>query len=164
MNAGPTDAARGTVIALREAGLTIACAESLTGGLLCATLVDVPGASDVVRGGVVAYAVDLKAALLGVDVAHLAAHGTVDPGTAAQMAHGVRERCGSDLGVATTGVAGPDESEGHPAGTVFVSIADAGSVDVRRLTLSGDRSAIRAGTVDAVLAIVTDRISAAGKY
>ena len=151
------------IATLRAEGLTIACAESLTGGLLCAALVDVPGASDVVRGGVVAYARDLKAALLGVPEEHLATYGTVDAGTAAQMAQGVRERCNSDLGVATTGVAGPDASEGRPAGTVFIAVADGVDVDVRQLALSGDRSAVRAGTVDSALTLVADRISASGK-
>lgn len=155
--------APGVISTLRTSGLTIACAESLTGGLLCGALIDVPGASDVVRGGVVAYAADLKTKLLGLDPAYLAAHGTVDGGTAAQMAEGVRERCGSDVGVATTGVAGPDPSEGHPAGTVFVAVADGAGVDVRRIALSGNRSVIRAGTVDAALALVADRISAPGK-
>lgn len=163
MNVGPTVTAHDVIAALLGAELTIASAESLTGGLLCAALVDVPGASEVVRGGVVAYAPDLKASLLGVDAGHLAAHGTVDAGTAAQMARGVRERCRADLGVATTGVAGPDPSEGHPAGTVFVAVADAIDIDVRRLTLAGDRSAIRAGTVGAALSLVADRIPAGGK-
>lgn len=163
MSVEPAAGAHEVVTALRAARLTIACAESLTGGQVCATLVDVPGASNVVRGGVVAYAADLKATLLGVDKAHLAVHGTVDAGTAALMARGVRRRCESDLGVATTGVAGPDESEGHPPGTVFIAVADADGVDVRRLALAGDRSAIRAGTVDAVLVLVAERVVASGK-
>src|SRR4051812_47619675 len=93
---------------LRSRGWTIAVAESLTGGLLCAALVDVVGASRSLRGGVVAYATELKGALLGVDDAVLAARGAVDPEVARQMAAGVRVRLGADVGLATTGVAGPD--------------------------------------------------------
>lgn len=163
MSVGHPGRSREIVDGLRAARLTIACAESLTGGWLCAALVDPPGASDVVRGGVVAYAADLKVTLLGVDESHLATYGTVDAETAAQMARGVRERCGSDIGVATTGEAGPDPSETHPVGTVYVAVADATDVDVQRFALSGDRSAIRAGTVEAALTLVEERISAAGK-
>ena len=154
---------REVIAALRTAGLTVATAESLTGGLVCATLIDVPGASEVVRGGIVAYAPDLKSSLLGVDPAHLAAHGTVDGGTAEQMAVGVRQRCGSDLGVATTGVAGPDPSGGRPAGTVFVAVASETQVVSRELALGGDRSAIRTSTVAGALTLVLERISFGGK-
>ena len=100
--------------ALGQAGLSLAVAESLTGGLLAATLVDVPGASAVFRGGVIAYATDVKATLLGVDPALLAERGPVDPQVAAQMATGVRVRLGADVGVSTTGVAGPDPQDGQP--------------------------------------------------
>jgi nicotinamide-nucleotide amidase len=98
-------------------------AESLTGGMLCSALIDVPGASAVVRGGVVSYATDLKHRLLGVDAGLLAANGPVDPDVATQMAHGVRERLGADWGVATTGVAGPDPQDGIAAGTVYIAVA-----------------------------------------
>ncbi len=108
---------------LRLRAESVALAESLTGGALCARLVDVAGASDVVRGAVVAYAADLKHTLLGVDRALLADRGTVDPDVAEAMATGVRERTGATYGVATTGVAGPGPSEGKPAGTVYVAVA-----------------------------------------
>ncbi|WP_432495537.1 CinA family protein [Kineococcus gypseus] len=152
---GPAGAAAAVVAALRAAGLSVATAESLTGGLVCATLVDVPGASAVVRGGVVAYATELKAALLGVDAARLARSGPVDAEVARQMARGARERLGADVGLATTGVAGPGPADGHPAGTVFVAVAaDAlpGGAAARRLELAGDRAAVRRGAVEAVLA------------
>ena len=100
-------------------GRTIAVAESLTGGLVAGALTGVAGASAVVRGGVVAYATDLKAVLLGVPEAVLAEHGPVHPEVAAAMADGVRRRLGADFGVATTGVAGPGPAEGKPAGTVL---------------------------------------------
>lgn len=149
------------VHALRDAGATVACAESLTGGLVTARLVEVPGASAVVRGGVVAYATPLKAVLLGVDEALLAEHGAVHPEVARQMAHGVRTRLGADWGTATTGVAGPDPQDGQPVGTVHVAVAGPHGDAVRRLDLPGDRAAIRAGSVDAVLALLAERLAAA---
>lgn len=136
-------------------GRTLAVAESLTGGMVAATLVEVPGASRVLRGGVVAYATELKHELLGVDADLLAAHGAVHPEVAAQMAQGVRARLGADVGLATTGVAGPDPQDGQPVGTVFVAVSD-GIPVVRALTLSGDRAAIRAASRDAVLALALD--------
>lgn len=133
-------------------GWTVACAESLTGGLVCARLVDVPGASRAVRGGVVAYQTELKAELLGVDRDLLAEHGAVHPRVAEQMAGGVAARLGATFGVATTGVAGPAPEDGHAPGTVFVGLAGPGGSDAQRLSLTGDRAGIRAATVDAALA------------
>lgn len=133
--------------ALRRRGLTIAVAESLTGGLLVAELVSVPGASAVVRGGVVAYATELKATLLGVDPALLATSGPIHPDVAKQMAQGVRRRLGADIGVATTGVAGPDEQDGHAPGEVWLGFAIGDEVSAVGLALGGDREAIRSDTV-----------------
>lgn len=147
------------VAALRERHLTIATAESLTGGLLCAALTDVPGASSVVRGGVVIYATDLKGSLLGVDADLLRARGAVDPDVAVQMAEGVRRLLAADIGVATTGVAGPDPQDGRPVGTVHLAVAGPGSTRVRSLLLEGDRAAIRGATVAAALELVS-RVSA----
>lgn len=146
------------VAALRAGGLTVATAESLTGGLVCATLVSVPGASDVVRGGVVAYAPEVKTALLGVDPQLIAEHGTVDPEVAERMATGARERLGATYGVATTGVAGPGPAEGKPAGTVHVAIAGPDGVESTALLLAGDRDAIRRQTVDALLSWLVARL------
>lgn len=142
------------VAALRAAGASVATAESLTGGLVCATLVSVPGASDVVRGGVVAYAPDLKSTLLGVDPALIVERGTVDADVAAAMAHGARDRLDATYGLATTGVAGPDPSEGKAAGTVHIAVAGPGGVETALLALSGDREAIREGTVAALLSLL----------
>jgi nicotinamide-nucleotide amidase len=142
------------VEALRAAGATVATAESLTGGLVCATLVSVPGASAVVRGGVVAYAPELKTTLLGVDAGLIAERGTVDAGVAAAMATGTRDRAGATYGLSTTGVAGPDPSEGKPAGTVHIGLAGPDGVVTRLLDLSGDRDAIRTQTVAAVLSLL----------
>ena len=140
------------VTLLRRRGWTVAVAESLTGGDVCSALVSVPGASAVLRGGVVAYATDLKAALLGVDPALLAQAGAVDPGVAAQMAQGVRDRLGADVGLATTGVAGPDGQDGHPPGEVHVAVATPVEVQVRSLQVAGDRPAVRLAACTAVLA------------
>ncbi len=150
----PGSAAAGLVDALRRDGLTLAVAESLTGGAVASTVVDVPGASRVLRGGVVAYATDLKSTLLGVDPTLLARSGPVDPDVAAQMADGVRVRLGADLGAATTGVAGPQPQDGHPPGEVHVAVAWDGGVRVRSVHRAGDRSAIRAGALTTVLELV----------
>jgi nicotinamide-nucleotide amidase len=148
--------AEALLAALSARGLTIAVAESLTGGLLSDALVRVPGASAVFRGGIICYATDLKATLLGVDVALLAEHGAVHPDVARQMAEGVRRVCGADVGLATTGVAGPDPQDGHVPGEVFVAVAtDAGTVVVP-LVLPGDRAEIRAAAVEAVLDLAAD--------
>lgn len=148
---------------LRAGAQTVATAESLTGGLLCAALVDVPGASDAVVGGVVAYAPRLKAELLDVDPRHLAAHGTVDAGTAEQMADGVRRATGASWGVSTTGVAGPDPSEGKPVGTVHVGLAgpDGGAASTL-LHLHGERREIRDLTVAAALSLLVARLREEG--
>lgn len=137
--------------ALAARSLTVAVAESLTGGLVLSTLVEVPGASRALRGGIVAYATELKASLLDVDLALLDAHGAVDPLVARQMAVGVARRLGADLGLATTGVAGPDPQGGHPPGTAFVAGALASEVRSLELSIAGGRSEVRAGVVDAVL-------------
>lgn len=105
-------------------GLTIATAESLTAGLCAATIAEVPGASAVLRGGVIVYATELKHDLAGVSEETLRAHGPVAAETAAELAEGAARRCGADVGVALTGVAGPDPQDGHPVGEVFIGIYD----------------------------------------
>jgi len=142
------------VARLAALGQTVACAESLTGGLVTARLIDTPGASTVVRGGVVAYASDLKVSLLGVDQSVLERHGAVDADVAGQMATGVCRVLGSHWGLATTGVAGPDPADGVPVGTVFVAVAGLRGLSVRRLSLGGDRGAIRRHAADAVIALL----------
>lgn len=153
-------AAGEVVAALSARGLTLATAESLTGGLLAAAVTAVPGASAVFRGGVVAYATDLKHGLLGVDGDLLARVGAVDAEVAAQMASGARERLGSDLAVSTTGVAGPDPQDGHPPGLVWVGLADAaGAVAVQASQPAGDRASVRAGTVLRALTVLLDHLA-----
>ena len=143
------------VARLAERGWTLAVAESLTGGAVASAIVAVPGASAVLRGAVVAYATDVKARLLGVDAALLAERGAVDPEVAAQMAGGARRALGAaapaDLGLATTGVAGPEPQDGVAVGTVFVAADRRGRVTVERLGLAGDRAAIRESSVLEVL-------------
>ena len=104
-------------------GQTLAVAESLTGGLLAAALTDIPGSSAAFRGGVVSYATDLKAALLGVPSDLLDRHGAVHPAVAAAMAQGACRRLAATVGAATTGVAGPDPADGQPVGTVFIAVS-----------------------------------------
>jgi nicotinamide-nucleotide amidase len=148
--------------ALGARGWSVAVAESLTGGQVIACLIDVPGASRVVRGGVVAYATDLKATLLGVDAALLAARGPVDPEVAMAMAEGVRRRLGADVGLATTGVAGPDPQDGHVPGTVHVAVAAPTTTRVRSMLLAGGRGEVRAGARAAVLALALEIVGAHG--
>ncbi|MGH3473671.1 MAG: CinA family protein [Aeromicrobium sp.] len=156
MNAGVS--ALDVIDALRGTGQTVATAESLTGGLLCATLVDVPGASDVLRGGVVAYLAATKSEVLGVDPALVERVGTVHADVAAAMAEGAIRVMGSTWGVATTGVAGPEPSEGKPVGTVHVAVAGPGGVETRDLSLHGDRRLVREQAVDAALSLLIGRL------
>lgn len=138
---------------LGRRGWTLAVAESLTGGAVADRIVSVPGASAVFRGGVVAYATELKSRLLGVDPDLLARRSPVDPEVARQLAAGVRGVCGVDVGIGTTGVAGPDPQGGHPVGEVHVAVATPAGTAVRTLALSGGRAEIRAAAVDGALAL-----------
>lgn len=137
-------------------GLTLAVAESLTGGLLTAELVDPAGASKVINGGVVAYDTEIKASVLRVDRALLDEHGPVHPEVARQLADNVRTVLAvggraADVGIATTGVAGPEAQGEASVGTVFLGLADANGSHARELHLTGSRSEIRAATVDAAI-------------
>jgi nicotinamide-nucleotide amidase len=136
---------------LRRRGQTLAVAESLTGGMLAARLVDVPGASAAFRGGVVAYATDLKHRLLGVDPDLLDRCGPVDADVAGALADGVRDRLGADWGAATTGVAGPEPQGGRVPGTVYVAVSGPPGRWVVHRDLPGSRSEVRAATVTEVL-------------
>ncbi|WP_328874178.1 CinA family protein [Streptomyces sp. NBC_00287] len=148
-------------------GETLAVAESLTGGLVAAEITAAPGASKAFRGSVTAYATELKHRMLGVDTSLLERRGAVDPQVAAQMAAGVRKALGADWGIATTGVAGPEEQDGQPVGTVFVAVdgpwaADsgpAGGGKVASLRLNGDRAEIRMESVRSVLALLLQQLA-----
>lgn len=134
---------------------TLACAESLTAGLICSTLAEIPGVSGNFRGGIVCYATDVKAELLGVDRELLRCHGPVHAQVAAQMARGVARALHADAAIATTGVAGPGPADGKAAGTVYVAACLGPQLLVRELALSGDRQAVREGAAQAGFDLVS---------
>ena len=139
----------------RARRLTLATAESCTGGMVAARLTAVPGASEVFRGSVVAYADEVKEAALGVPAAVLTAHGAVSAEAAAAMAHGVRERLGVDVGVAVTGIAGPGGgSDEKPVGLVFAHAVGPDGEKAVRTELPGDREMIRGRATAASLHLV----------
>lgn len=140
---------------LARRGETLAVAESITGGLLAASIVDSAGASRVFRGGLIVYATDLKATLAGVPSHLLDERGPVDATVAALLANGARQRCAADWGIGTTGVAGPDPQNGIAPGTAYVAVAGPDRADVVQLDLAGDRAAIRAATVAAALDLLS---------
>ncbi|WP_367045325.1 CinA family protein [Streptomyces sp. Je 1-332] len=163
---------------LQARGETLAVAESLTGGLVAAEVTAVPGASQVFRGSVTAYATELKHEVLGVDGTLLAERGAVDAEVALQMAAGVRKVMGADWGIATTGVAGPEPQDGQPVGTVFVAVVGPDSLatgpgaafgeegsalrsegKVAALRLNGERSDIRMESARSVLTLLVERLS-----
>ena len=139
--------ARGLVADLTVRRQTVATAESLTAGLLAATIAGVPGASVVLRGGLITYTEATKTALAGVPRQVLAELGPVAAPTARALAVGAKERCRATWGVGVTGVAGPDPHGGHPVGTVFVGLTGPVDTEVMELTLSGTRWDIRMGAV-----------------
>lgn len=147
---------------LTERRQTVAVAESLTGGLLAASLVEVPGASVVFRGAIVAYATDLKSALLDVPAALLERYGAVHADVASAMAEGVRRRLDATFGVATTGVAGPDPADGQPVGTVHIAASGQLSAVQRTLCLAGGRRSIRDQAVLQSLFLIRAMLEAAG--
>jgi PncC family amidohydrolase len=139
-------------------GLTVAAAESCTGGLVAAAITDIAGSSGYFRGGVVAYADEAKAALLAVSPEVLAAHGAVSAQVARAMAMGARHRLGTALAVSVTGVAGPGGgSDEKPVGLTYVAVADAAGVDVRRYHWPGDRAANRRDSAKAALELLIER-------
>ncbi|EYT51650.1 damage-inducible protein CinA [Leucobacter sp. UCD-THU] len=165
--------ARAVVEIAAARGLRIAVAESLTGGLLADALVSVPGSSRVFSGGVVAYDTALKHSVLGVDDELLREKGPVDGEVARQMARGVRELCAvpradgaepesADIGLATTGVAGPepDPQTGQPVGTVWVGLCLGDRARSVEYSLSGDRGEIRNGSVAAALELLVGELGA----
>ena len=156
MRPGGSDLATALVAAARERSATVATAESLTGGLVCAALVDVPGASDVVRGGLVAYTAETKVSVLGVPADLIDRHGTVHESVAEAMAVRARELLDATYAVATTGVAGPDPSEGRPVGTVHVAVAGPAGIVARAYSFEGDRQSIRRQASQAALGLLCD--------
>jgi len=137
---------------LTQRGLTIATAESVTGGGISDTLVRVPGASKVFRGGIIAYDDALKTSLLGVEETLLRAHGAVSAEVAEAMARGVRARLDANLSIASTGIAGPSGASAEkPLGLVFLAIAHDDGVEVRRITFPGSRDDVRRRSIIAAL-------------
>jgi nicotinamide-nucleotide amidase len=136
----------------RARGLTVGTGESCTGGMIAARLTEVPGSSDVFRGGIVAYANDVKERELGVPAALLSMHGAVSAEVAAAMAHGARQRLGVDIAVAVTGVAGPGGgSPEKPVGLVFLHAAGPDGELAQQFEMPRDRSWIRSRATVAAL-------------
>lgn len=149
------DLAAGLHVLLQGAGATVATAESLTGGLVAEVLTDAPGASRSYRGGVVAYATEVKVAVLGVPQRVVDEHGVVSGPCARAMAEGALRLTGATYAVSTTGVAGPDEQEGKPVGRVHVAVAGpAGTVD-DELDLDGGRDEVRNAACAAALSALS---------
>lgn len=149
--------------ALREAGWTVALAESCTGGLVAKRLTDVPGSSTYFLGGVVAYSNDAKMQLLGVSEDALREHGAVSAQVAEEMAAGAARRFGAIIGVSVTGIAGPDGgSEAKPVGLVFIGCAVRGKVHSYRFQFSGDRERVRRWTAQAALDVIRRHASGRG--
>ncbi|NQD88152.1 nicotinamide-nucleotide amidohydrolase family protein [Paenarthrobacter sp. CM16] len=141
------------VVAAAIAGKqTVATAESLTAGMVAASLANTPGASGMLQGGVVAYQNSVKSDVLGVPKELLAAVGSVDGGVAEAMADGARRACGASVGVSTTGVAGPDPHDGKAVGTVFIGIATEAGTQAFECSFTGDRQSIREQACEAALA------------
>lgn len=137
------------IAALKARGLTLAAAESCTGGLAAKRLTDVPGASAVFLGGVVSYTNGVKERVLHVPHETLEAYSAVSEQTARAMAEGVRALAGADLGLSVTGVAGPDRDDrGHAVGTVYLALSAGTGTQTRQLHLTGSRPAIRDRSAD----------------
>ena len=144
---------------LRMAGVTIACAESCTGGLLTSTLTDVPGSSSYVVGSVVSYSNDVKMRILHVSEEILSVYGAVSEETARAMAEGVRHLMQTDIGVGITGIAGPDGgSPEKPVGLVYIATAVSAHTIVKKYNFSGTRIENKRAAVAQALAMIRDVI------
>jgi nicotinamide-nucleotide amidase len=142
-------------------GVTVAVAESCTGGLVADAITDVAGSSGYFAGGVVSYSNEAKLALLGVPAPVLEAHGAVSAQVARAMAEGARDRFAVAVAASVTGIAGPDGgTEAKPVGLTYVAVADADGCDVRRHVWTGDRAANKVASAGAVLELLLERIGA----
>ena len=147
----------GEVLTVR--GMTLAVAESCTGGLLASRITDVPGSSVYFRGGVTAYQNDLKEHLLAVPASILSQYGAVSAEAAKAMALGCKDLLASNIAVATTGIAGPGGGSAEkPVGLVYIAVATAEGIRCQRFVWDGDRLANKAQSVDAALKLVLDRL------
>jgi PncC family amidohydrolase len=140
-------------------GMTLATAESLTGGLLAELVSAVPGASETYVGGVVSYATRVKVGVLGVREATVEEYGVVSAECAREMAEGVRTLLGADWGVSTTGVAGPTTQEDKPVGTVFLAVAGPTGSTSEERHFEGDRSQVRVSASLAAARLVLQRVA-----
>ncbi|MEP6697426.1 MAG: CinA family protein [Pseudonocardiales bacterium] len=146
--------------ALLARGESVAVAESLTGGLVSATLTEPPGSSATFRGGLVVYAVDLKKSVAGVSAELLAEHGPVHEEVALALARGACQVCDADWGLGTTGAAGPESHGGRPGGTLCAAVVRRGGAGLARTThLGGDRTAVRSASVGVVLAMLAEQLT-----
>lgn len=139
---------------LREAGSSLSVAESLTGGLLCATLTEIPGASETIRGGAVTYATEAKHTVLGVDATALSTLGPVSARVATEMASGASRLFSTPFAIATTGVAGPETQDGVAVGTVYLGVWVNGTTFAEECHFEGSRRDIRLATVQRALELV----------
>lgn len=156
------DQARSLLAQMNATGMTLATAESCTGGLIAAALTAIAGSSSVVMGGFVTYANDAKRQMVGVRAESLAQHGAVSEDVAREMAEGARARAGVSLALSCTGIAGPGgATPGKPVGLVFIACAREGAATlVERHVFPGDRAAVRAATVAAALALAARSLNA----
>ncbi len=146
------------------AGLTIACAESCTGGLLTSTLTDVPGSSSYVMGSIVSYSNDVKSRVLHVSEDTLASYGAVSEETAREMAEGVRKLMGTDIGVGITGIAGPDGGSAEkPVGLVYIATANSAQTIVQKNIFLGTRIENKRAAVEKALAMIRDMIRSSSR-
>lgn len=143
----------------QASGMTLALAESCTGGMIAARVTDIAGCSAWFRGGVVAYSNEVKMALLDVPAPLLAMYGAVSEQVGRAMAEGARKAIGSDLSLAVTGIAGPDGGTTEkPVGTVYLALADQDGCEVVRCQFDGNRAAIRQQTVEKGLLMLEKRL------
>jgi len=151
--------ASGLIGALRAKGLRMSAAESCTGGLIGATITDVPGSSDVFMGSAVTYSNDAKESILGVRHQTLLDHGAVSEETAREMALGSVKAYGSDVAVAVTGIAGPGgATDDKPVGLVYIAVADGPRTVVTRNVFKGDRQSVRGQTVAEAIGLLKDMV------
>ncbi|NYI41799.1 CinA family protein [Demequina lutea] len=143
----------------KRAGVTLATAESLTGGAVCEALVSVAGASAVVRGGIVAYHTEVKVGALGVSTLLIEREGPVAHSVAIAMARGALRLFGADVAVATTGVAGPEPHGGREPGTVVVAVVGPGPELVTTVYIEGNRDDVMHGAVAVALDHLTRALS-----
>ncbi len=159
MNRLLVEKAENTINTLKTKGLKIATAESCTGGLVAAAITSVSGVSQVFELGVTSYSCKIKNQVLGVEKQTLENLGAISEETARQMAEKVRKMADSDLGVSVTGVAGPDSSEGHPVGYIFIAVAGKTGTKVRLLNLKNEgRQAVREAAVCCIFEFIDDYI------